>query len=490
MTRPPWEDEIFTLLLVGDPSWRHFTSALAHGIDTHPPMLHLLLRSFAAVTGHGDFVSLRLACAALGGLAMLGVYLLAREVGTVWQAIAAALIVWAQPLAIHSAFEVRFYAGFLAASAWFAYLLVRSRNGGGFTTRLALAIVSVALCTIHYFGVLSLSLILAGDWLANRPSWLVIRKAYLPAIAGFAALALCGPLLQSQRHAISVATWIPRPHRRDILPFLRLFLPIKILGPLALASAGALLWSKSKGRAFSIRSILTANRDLAGLLSLALLPAILVGTSFLWQPMMAARYAIAALAALAPIVVVLLAVMPGWMRIASCAGLAVAVGFSTIAEARQDRAFARRTESLASTLRALPADAPMLFAGSHELMPLAWVHPEFRGRLFLLDFELPAAPLAPTQPFPADDAIFDRDISRLESSYYDMPRLKRESDVLSLERFIWISNVRRIGYGDTCDRIDALFQSRSGADPSSTLYWRADRRALDFINSSRHPTRR
>lgn len=168
LTRPFWLDEIFTHTMVADPSVGHALAALAAGAEKNPPGLLLLLRSYTWLTGTSE-ASLRLFTLLSVLAALVGLHACLRRSFALPAAALAVLATWSHPLLLNQAFNARFYGPWLAAITWYVYLMVRLRRPGpSWGIKVALAGCAVLVCTLHYFGVISLALATAGELLARR----------------------------------------------------------------------------------------------------------------------------------------------------------------------------------------------------------------------------------------------------------------------------------------------------------------------------------
>jgi hypothetical protein len=426
-----WLDEMYTQRLVADPELTHILAALRGGVETHPPTYYLLLRGFVAFMGNAGETTLRgfALLAALVGL--VGAYLALRLTYAPLVALTAVLALWSHPLVQRYAFEARMYGAWLAAAAWFAYALAASRRAGPRPGGLALlAVTSVLLCTLHYFGIIALALMLGTHlWCTRSVRW----PALLAAAAGPAALLACTPFLIGQRGAITVATWVKTPDLADVGRFLlSVLLPLKfvVLG----VFAGA--WWLFRGR----RMPSAGRRDLTpvvSLASLALIPVVLILFSFTVQSALVDRYALPATAALAAATAVLVAPLSRPVLLILCALLAAGTALNLHDLAEQYQARDQRTDALIAALRRETGDALVVFEEPHELHPVCRYEPDLAGRCFLLDFEPgQVGPAAPSR-------IFNRDLARRFAEFYGSPGLVSWERVRSLPRWYLVSEGAR-----------------------------------------------
>lgn len=430
----PESDEVLTILIVRNPSVTHALSAVAHGAESHPPTLHLLLRAYVALTGRLNCADFRaLTCSAVG-LALLGIYLILRRRLAPLPAAAGVLAVWAQPLVVAMAFNIRFYGPMMGAAVWLAWLLIRSRTTGGAVTRILLALDAMLLCTLHYFGVLALASICAGEWIAYpRPLGRTLRDMG-PALLGPAALLACIPMILLQRHASSVPTWMSRPTPMQTLNFL-LHYPAFALLAVGLATAAA-------ARRFAARRPLAADldaaRDFGGLLGLCLVPVALAALSVTVLPATQPRYAICGAVAMAPLVAVAVRRVGAALQVAAIALLLAASFYSMGHVLRAAHRSNDRTSALVHETQLLPAGQPIVFESILDILPTCWNHPDLADRCALLD--------VPGE-MRSREARFNTDLARLYSRFDGFPKIVELAALTKAPAFYWIENDGHVGFG-------------------------------------------
>jgi hypothetical protein len=414
-----WFDEGLTQTIVADPDFLHSMRALAGGVETHPPTYYVVLRGVVTVFGRADEVVLRwfaFVCTLAG---LVGVYATLRFAYPPVASLAAVLAVGAHPLLLKQGFEARHYNLLLAEAAWFCYFLLRSRVPGARAgPMVGLAVTAVLLVTTHYFGIICLVLILAGDTLFSCRSIRARRCRALALAAGVAALAACSPMLRSQRAAISVATWVPLPDIASMGEMLRaLFLPLLVIGVLA-CGAGVLTLLRLRRREPSPATGVAEPRAMAGLLSLAALPVVLLVMSYVYQPVFVDRYALPAILALTPLVAWVCSRFPRWLAVAVCAGLWIVSGLELhhLADDYHSRD-TQRAQFIGFLREKCEPDAPIAF---HTPIRLSWVMryaPDLAPRCYQLDFDWADLDAGVEAHF------FSRDLAQQEAAYYGRPRL-------------------------------------------------------------------
>jgi hypothetical protein len=419
-TRQFWYDEDLTQTLVGDPSLGHALIALAGGVETHPPTYYLLLRIYVSAVGRADEPTLRsfaLLCTFAG---LLGAYAALRLAYSSFASLAAVLALAAHPLVLAHAVEARPYNLLLAEVAWFCYFLVRCRvSGARREFVLGLLLTAALMCTTHYFGVISLGLILAGDAAVSPRGRGGNRLRALALGAGLVALLACLPLLRSQRAAISVPTWLTLPDVRETARVIRvLLLPDFLL--VLLAWAGLVVLVRIVGRrggspsAENVRS----PRPLVALLALLLLPFVLLALSHLYQPVLLERYAMPAVLALALLVAAVCRGRNRWAVAALCATFAVQGGVELGRKAEEYRLRdARRAVFIALLRDKCGGDAPIVFFIPLRLSFAARYAPDLGPRCYQLDLDPRDFDWLPRESF------FTRDLARRRAVYYGRPEL-------------------------------------------------------------------
>jgi hypothetical protein len=441
--RPFWLDELYTYTLVTDPDVGHSLEALAGGVETHPPTLYFLLRAYTFVAGTSETAFRSLAFLAML-LTLAGVYLTLRHTYALLPTLTAVLVLWCHPLVVQHAFEARFYGVWMAVVVWFAYFLARAGTltpsvGQAFQpdvganevrlesltyevgtprrNNLWLAVCAVLLCTIHYFGVITLGLIVAGELLARRQAGARRWPGMVAVLAGPVALAACVPLLLSQKGALTVTTWADPATPASAVEFLtRLFLLPPFFYPILVIVGWSLLAGLAARRHRPSDLVRFPARH-AGLTSLALLPLVLILFSFLVQPVLVSRYALPAVAGLAPIVAAFAARL-GWAgNLGFCVLLAAISTLGLHTEVQEQRRREAHTQELVQAIRTTPTSVPVLFEVAHQLYVICHYEPELAARCYFLDFE--EGQLKSVSRF----RVFNRDLARRYASFYGQPRL-------------------------------------------------------------------
>jgi hypothetical protein len=432
-----WLDEIYTHTLVSDPDLGHAMAALASGMETHPPTLYGLLRLFTALQGGCNEVSLRTFALLAMIVALLGLYVVLRTVYAPLIALTAVLAVWGHGLVVHHAFEARFYGPWLAGAVWFAYFLNRSRAPAARRPLiLLLAVSSLFLCTIHYFGIVTFGLITSFELFFHRPARPTPWSAWLAAAVGPLALAACLPLVLSQRTGFTVPTWVRMPTLASIAQ-----LGTWILLPASFAAVLIVGWLSTLLRTIFLpkKEAPTSGKDLtalAGLTGLVFLPLFLILFSFAVQSVWVDRYALPAVAGLAPAVAFLVARMSRLWVLALLAFFLMVSTQQLTNQAAEFQEQDRRTRDLIAAIRQQEGDLPIICEHLATQYVLHHYAPDLAPHCLFLDHE-------PGQTdCRQDDYFFSRDLGRKYAAFYTEPKLiKWETLGTTSPRYLVVAGV-------------------------------------------------
>lgn len=424
-TRHFWMDEIFTQTLVADASLGHLLQALSAGVETHPPALYLLLRGYTRLLGSTSELALRSFAALAVGFALVGIYGCLRRSFERMASALAVLALGCHPYLINQAFNARFYGVWLAAAVWCAYLLVRLREPGRPATWLALAACAAVLCTVHYFGVVSLALLVGGELLARRWAGQPVQAGMVAVAAGPVALAACLPMLRSQSAGLPAGTWMDPTSVAVAVGLVRDYVRGLPTGWLVVAAWLSLL--AAPGPRIPNRG------SLYGLTGLLLLPVLVLTFSFTVLPTHEPRYSFPAIAGLAPpLAWVAARCNRGWGL--ALGGLLFVLGTVTMRGYAQviDSQEVLPVQRLIHDLRDRPDGAPLVFESPAQLFVVYHYAADLRARSRLLDFDQGEIGNVPS------NRLFMRDLARHYADFYPEPPLARWAEVRRLSRFYLI----------------------------------------------------
>jgi hypothetical protein len=425
-TRHFWLDEFYTHTLVTDRSLGHAMKALAAGVETHPPALYLSMRVFTAMIGRQDELALRMFAFLAAMAALLGIYRTLRLSFPIWASAAGIMAVWAHQVMQRQAFEARFYVPWLAAMAWYCYFLVRSREAGDLVHWLGIAATAAYACTVHYFGIVTLVLVLGAELLWRLRNHRPFAGALIPSLAGPLALACCLPMLLEQRRATTVTSWIKYPEAKNVIALVGdIYVEPAVAVCIGVAWLGTLF---SSGLPIVHRPLLRLNRQV-GISALLLLPMVLVIFSYLVQPALVDRYSLPAVAGLAPAVAWLFARVDWHWTVLGILVFLGHGGWQLYDQALLMRLRDRETQALIGVLEAKTDSELILYESPSEQYLVCHYGPRFGTqqdlfrRSYLIDFEKGEIEYEP------ESRIFVRDLARQYAKFYGLPAIMKCSDL-------------------------------------------------------------
>jgi hypothetical protein len=429
LTRPLWLDEIHTFLLAGTQSTVDSLLSLGAGADYNPPTLYLLYRVVGVLTGGLTEVSMRLVALASVLVALTVTYVLLRTEYSRSSSALAIVATWAHPVVVNVAFDARFYGPWLFGAALLvfeSYRRLAAPAASSAWSGVRLALVSVFVCTIHYFGVLSWAavMIVAVVRCGMRRS----ARVMLPSLAGPVALACCLPIYRGQRAVLTVPTWIPDPSASDVLFLLVVvLLPVATIIVLAAWSLNVLILRVTKRTTMAV-----APRGLASalLMGQVIVPLTLAVFSLVVQPATQPRYWIVAALATAP---VLARAFASAGALTPIAAVAVVVCSVSAVKSEGDAARLRAqvvAEDIDQIARLTEPGSLIVTRRRHTLYPLLRARPDLAPRLAYLD----ATPAYPNDRF----SIVERDAARAHARVYGFPRIESTVDLARRDAFYFI----------------------------------------------------
>jgi hypothetical protein len=362
-TKPLWLDEFHTTYLVNEEFARDLLLKLSRGADFNPPGLHIVLWFLAKTTGLSDELLLRAFSFSVGALAFVAVYLILRQRFDWSVSWVSVLGMWStSPLLIEHLFEGRFYGFWFATTAMLCLFL--SLRIQGLWQFICVAFLAGMMCLIHYFGILSLGLIVLFQCLSrfreSRQRWLIATAITVGPSVVMASL----PLYFCQKAALPIPTWVGPPTFDKTLNFIWYFvgnfavaIPILVYTWQRLMSRDSGPTSKVDIREFGIYS---------GMCGLILLPVELSVFSYLIQPAQVYRYALPAVLAYAPFIA-LISQRLNTRMLGVTAALFFAIGLGAATQAfemRQDFCAASALANAAS------AERPLIVHSRHVAYPL------------------------------------------------------------------------------------------------------------------------
>ena len=452
ITRPLWVDECFTVLVAGRSSPWAVISDLRHGVDGGAGLYHLVAWVLRVTTGALTPVVLRAASMVFTLAALCLVYAVLRRRFSRDASAAGVFAVGAHSMVVAMAFEGRFYALWLlccALVAWFFGAAPGRRRD------VALAVCAVLLTTSHWYGVVTLSIMMGIVFLTYLPRWSVGIRSVAPAAAGLLAFVAVWPLARGQREVLTVSSWVPDFTFGQLRGLADGFWFARIpqVGAAALALAIVLRWRRDRG----VRALTGSGSPEPGavaLLSLATLPLALSAMSLVGQPSMLGRYALPAALAWAPWTAFAFALLGRWPSRVAAVAIAAFWLPAFVRETTAKREFAVGVAGEADALRQARAmHVPVVFTSTHTMYPLLVGGPGTRDAAALLD--LPDSTL---DKFMAPDSRFyqlnkgirlERDFARVHAARFGFPALATQASLDTTASFVILESGARLPRGIT-----------------------------------------
>lgn len=477
-SRPLWLDEVHSVLAASHASPIAVVHDVARGPDHAPPLLHLVEWLMYVALGALTPVALRVMSLLAVCAALALTFATLRRRHDLVPSVAGALAVASHALVVSHAFEARFYALWLLFAAGFAWALGIDADSERSRRRdVAVAVFAVLVCTVHWFGVLTLGLMCAGAFYAMRADARQAMRRLAPAVAGLVALALCAPILLMQRSALTTATWVPGPNGQQVWDMASAFF-------LTMVPVAAVLILLSRRLAERPITLSLRAADTNALLALGLMPLVIAILSWVVQPTMLTRYAIVATLWWAPLVAAVLDGLRPLPRFVLC-GVLVVIGYrNVVAEASQKAQFAAQVAAdVQSFDAAREMDAPIVFQARHVLYPVAGIEPQARPRMGFV--AIPDTTIDAMFPSEGPNAWlrrffkFERDVAAIHERLYGFPVTFTVGQLDTLPQFLLLATDMSLprGYKDVLEfgQVIAPNHTPTRLRENLTLFRRASR---------------
>ena len=439
LTKPFWlEERCCTVYPVQDSRSLFDLYANVREHDVAPPLLHGMLWVVGKVTGSLDPVIVRLFAVATIAAALFLLYVVLRRHFTRGASLLGVLAVAGNRMVIHHAFEGRFYGPWLLFAVAFVWALELDADAARSRRRdVAIALSAILLCTIHWFGIISLAL-LAGSAvfaLSRGSGWRSALRRVAPTAAGVVAFVAFVPMMLDQlRIGGDTIRWVPPLSVAQLREFAGLYL---VQWPV-LVGAGILLIDRIESRRLDVRRFVN-DPALAGLLATIAMTLALALVSLILAPVMVHRYAIVSALFAAPIVALAAEAFPSKLRMA----FAVVLALATAVVAGQAVRGAVVFSDTFATYRALekqlePERVPLVFTSVFLSYP---VDGELRTNAPSRVLQLPDSII---RTMPGDTAVhnkirFDRDLARLHYAGFGYPRPVTLAELDTMPKFYLFS---------------------------------------------------
>ena len=420
---PFWADETLSWLISSDADFSHGMAALAGGVDTNAPVLHLFYRVIGNAFGHTPR-TYRIASCVVMSLGLLGVYATLRRFVCRLPAFVATLSMIALPIILIHTTEARFYALFLSSSIWTCYFIDRRADRPSIGNAAGLAILSILLCGSHYFGILiigCIGLFVVGRGLRSRLA--DAMETLWPMIAGLAMTATLLPLLRTQREALAGAdgTWVPDHFMQNLATTIYVLLPMgTLVVTLALVFIARSFRKSRNARTFAFAP--------TSLLSLLIFPVVMIVVDRVIQPVLVPRYLIPSLAGLAVVIASCVVLIPAWTRLATIAALMFF--FTSTALRYRNRIANPQPQTGMGILAQVPHDGlPIVVDWRGHLLAIWADRPDQRDRIYFVDDH------RITHPDLDQSIPFEREMVRIMNRYYGFPKTISTEKLRDMGRF-------------------------------------------------------
>ena len=256
-------------------------------------------------------------------------------------------------------------------------------RAGGVIRVVAIAACSTLLCTLHYFGIIVLAVLVVASACIEMGSWGRKIRRVAPAAVGILALLPFLWDIRTQAAGLTQATFLVQFSPRAARDFLvEVFYPLPMLILLAGWSAGQLLRQTTHSAPYQWAGRMRAT---VPLMSLAAVPVIILLFSALVQSALRPRYAVVATFAIAPVAAMLAASLRPRMLCAIALPLLV-MGFMQIfGTARMHAEVQKITTAQSVAARQDAPSVPIVFADRGDAIELAEVAPDLFSRIVLID---------------------------------------------------------------------------------------------------------
>jgi hypothetical protein len=454
ITRPLWLDEILTVLPARRSSPIEVLADLRAGVDGGAGPLHVVVWAIRWLSGTLPPALLRTLALTCVFAALCLTFAVLRRRFTVDSSAAGALATGSNILVVAHGFEARFYGPWLLCAVFFAWAISRYQSNPARGNAAWVIFASVSLCTVHFYGIISLAVMCAGIAASYGPRWRDARQVLaVPIATGALSVLAIIPLALGQRSAYSLRTWIPEFHPGQLTGLLAEFwlAGVPLIGAAALVM-GAFAASRrpTQPRAMQVARHATADAGIVALASLALMPIALALVSLAGQPSMLSRYAITAALAWAPWIAWsmevagrtasrVLRVMLAWFWF---------VSFTKVATEKQ-RYVSVQERNRATLAAAERFGTPIVFSSIHVMYP-AVLDSQIPAARFL---DLPDATIASLFPPHTErerrnrGTVIQRDLARVHARRFGFPRLASKAELDSTQRFLLFAPPADLPYG-------------------------------------------
>ena len=447
ITRPLWVDEVWTVLVSRQQSPMHVVGALSAGADGGTGLVHLGVWALQKVVGFPSPTLLRVMSLGCVAVALCLVYAVLRRRFGRDASVAGMLAVGANALVVTHTFEARFYGPWLLCCAFFAWALGRHQAMPSRPRATVLAVAAALLSLVHFYGVITLALMVGGAVASHGRRWREGVRLVAPAATGVVAFLALVPLAVDMRNSLAVPTWVPDFELRQLrgVASQLWWSKVPLLFAAALVVGGIVGAVRRAPRSVStIAHSAALDAGILSLAALALVPIAMAVVSAFGQGSMLLRYNIATTLFWAPLVAVSMELCG--RRAALVAGL-VLVGFwyKAFVDVRFEKiVFGGDVQEVEAAVQlARATGAPIVFQSVHTWYPL-WAR-DSAAAASMPFLEVSDAtygsmfqPGTPSERYNRQ-FLLDRGIVRAHSRRFGVPRLVTQATLDTTRRFVLIA---------------------------------------------------
>jgi hypothetical protein len=338
--------------------------------EVGPPLLHMIVWTVGKVTGSLSPTVVRSIMLVTIVAALLLLWIVLRRRFAVTSTAAAVTAVAGHGLVLQHAFDGRFYGPWLFFAVGYVWALgVEADKPRSARRDAAVALFSLFLCTIHWFGVISLGLMAAGAVVAHGRRWKQGVRLVAPGVVGLVALAALIPMMLFQlRTGGEDILWVPPLNMAQVKVFTQAFvvrLPIVIALVLLLVAA-----LRPHHQRPAVMSVLR-DPPMAAMLATGLMTLALIVISAVLNSVMVPRYAISSVLLAAPIVALAAETLKPYLRVLLTAVFVLLLVRRMEREIVNARFFAQTTDLYAELVAQLkPQNAPIVFQSYFMMYPV------------------------------------------------------------------------------------------------------------------------
>lgn len=448
-TRPFWLDErCCTLYNVSEASNPIQVIKNVTRGDIAPPLLHLIVWSATRITGFSTPAvrSISLVCVCLAFVFVFAA--LRRRFGSASSAAGVAALA-THMLVVEHAFEIRLYGVWLMCAAGYAWSLGLDPDRAYSRRRdAAVAVFSVLVCTIHWFGVISLGIMALAAVASRGRQWREGVRLVAPSVAGLIVLLACVPMLFIQLElGGSSIYWIPPLSFQQVAQMAWIF----VFGVPPVLAVILLLRDRLSASPRAPARVILLDPSLDALSALVLMPVALIVMSAVLKPVVWPRYAIVAVLSWAPVVALAVESLGRIGRGAVLTLFLLLVYHTAEREVRSKRNFSSAIDAYTSDLaQAKRANIPIVFQNYFIMYPVDGASRRQSVARFL---DLPDSSIASLARMPEWQRkllVRDRNMVRVHEGTFGFPVPMTQARLDSTPSFYLIAADRAlpVGYQD------------------------------------------